>query len=131
MFGGSLEVGGKGKFVGLGIGFGLTQFKDASSPYVPIFGDLSFYTNERKTRPILQLRAGYGLLDNNVSSVHEKGGLFLNPTLGVLAPVKKTDFILAVGYLHSEFNTKVNTGYFQANTTSSVNGWNIKIGMRF
>lgn len=130
MAGGSIEIGTKGAIMGVGAGVGLTQFKGASGPYVPLFADISFYTNVRKARPILQLKGGFGVLDNTQNYIKQSGGAFLNPSIGLLAPIKKRDIIFLLGYLHSEITTKVNTGYTQASSSTTISGWSISIGVK-
>ena len=117
--------------MGFGAGLSLMQFKDATSPYIPIYADICLYTNERKARPILQLKGGYGVYNNNAAyGVKQSGGIYFNPSAGLLVPIKKRDLIFALGYLYSEITSKLNNGYVQASTTGHMSGWSLNLGVK-
>jgi len=131
IFGGSMEIGAKRSIIGLGAGVSITQFKGATSPYVPVYFDISAYTNKREIRPILQIKGGFGIFDNNaVSTIKQSGGLYLNPSAGLLFPLKKSDIILAVGYLSSEIRSKIVMGTYATTSSTNITGWSLHLGVK-
>lgn len=128
-FGGSISLGVKGQYIGAGIGFAVTQLAGTSSPYAPVFFELSAYSNKRVARPYANVQIGYGIYSNDgVYIYHQTGGLFFRPGAGILLPVKKRDFIIKVSYVSSVFNIQTNTGQSISSATST--GWCASLGFR-
>lgn len=128
-FGGGFSIGGKGKYVDLGVGTFITQFKYASTPYIPVVLDMFIHSKEKGLRPFLNLQAGWGFYNEKVSSISEKGGLFLRPGAGMSIPFGKAAFFIRVFYLRANFSTEMPGGETLATSTGS--GWSASLGVSF
>jgi hypothetical protein len=125
----SFSLGAKWKMIGLGAGATLSTWN--SDPYLPVYLELSAYSNKRMPRPQFVLRTGYGLrMDTGkVGGIDEKGGLYVSPGVGYMVPVNKSDFVMKLSYVFSQFSVKRDTG--ETLSTSNVSGWAISAGFTF
>jgi hypothetical protein len=127
-FGGSFSIGGKGKYVDLGVGVILTQFRGANGPYIPAFVDLYIHSRKNIARPFINLQAGWGFYDNQIySGLNEKGEFFLRPGAGISVPFGKTSFFIRAFYVRSAFRVVNNTG--QKFDSFIETGWSASLGV--
>jgi hypothetical protein len=129
-FGGSIGIGGKGKFVDVGAGVLLTQLKGTNSPYIPAFIDVNIHSNKKIARPFVDLEAGWAFYRNEIyNGPAEVGGLFLRPGAGVWVPFGKMAFFIKAAYLRSGFSIKNSQG--QKLESYTQNGWTASVGLSF
>ena len=89
----------------LGVGGGVGVYHYGLEGLLPIFGEAQWTTGERGVAPVYRLRLGYSLLlsdnedDFGADIYQERGGLFVNPSVGLRFPTRGgTDLILSAGY---------------------------------
>lgn len=74
------------RYLGFGGGIGMEPYEPASGQIVyPLFAEARGYLSSRWAAPFYALRAGYGLVfrDRDLDLRKGRGGMFLNPALGV------------------------------------------------
>ena len=99
------------------------------------FGD----TNNKKVKTFAGIDAGYGftwLSTGDTEYQKTKGGLALNPMVGLLIPTGgQANFILSIGYKHNAFQTETYSGvgdYSYYNRIDySLNKMSVKLGVNF
>lgn len=129
-FGGIISFGGRRSLVGLGGGFGVISLPNSSSAYVPVFGELSIFSNHRKIRPYFNVRGGYGIYQNSIAGINETGGLFLSSNLGLLFPMKgRMAFLLSAGYINSTFT--IDATRFTDRVSNQSGAWTAGLGFKF
>jgi hypothetical protein len=135
-FGGLFSVGGKGKYIGAGAGVGLISIPNSSSPYIPVFFELVAFSSQKRVRPYGSFDIGYGIYQNEINgspfTIYESGGLFLNPNIGLLCPLKrKSAFLITAGYISSSFSLKGGSPYSQTTASTTSTGWSLGAGFKF
>jgi hypothetical protein len=108
----------------VGIGVGITKFKEFKKVYVPIFGTITVADFSKHVSPLVVLEPGYGIYNEKFRAgnrtITRKGGFTFFGGGGVaVAANRKANLSFSVGYSIYSFNT--------AGINSSVKG----IGFRF
>ena len=108
----------------LGIGIGVTKFKEFKKIYVPVFGTITVADFSKKLSPLVVFEPGYGIYNEKLKignrSVTREGGFTFFGGGGVaVAATSKANLSFSVGYSLYSFNT--------AGINSSVKG----VGFRF
>jgi len=92
----------------LGIGVGVTKFKEFNKVYVPVFGTISVADFRKRVSPLLVLEPGYGFYSEKENNDFEDhGGFTFFGGGGVaIAASQKANLSFSVGYSHYEFETR-------------------------
>jgi hypothetical protein len=103
----------------IGIGVGVTKFKEFSKVYVPVFGTIAIADFTKRISPLVVLEPGYGIYNEKLHwgnrVVTREGGFTFFGGGGVaIAATRKANISFSVGYAHYSFTT--------AGITSSVKG---------
>lgn len=129
----SLSCGISSKFVSLGVGLGVTKFKNAGT-YLPLYFEASAFNPRKKVSPYLSFQVGTGIYNDEIKvstvAVTTSGGLYISPSAGVMFLVNKKHAVLfSVSFISSSFTTKVRYG-MNTDTNSVSNGFSVNVGFR-
>ena len=109
----------------LGIGVGVTKFKEFSKVYVPVFGTISVADFKKHISPLLVLEPGYGFYsEKRNNDFEDHGGFTFFGGGGVaIAASQKANLSFSIGYSHYGFqrggrNYKVNGPGFRFTVTA-------------
>ena len=94
----------------IGIGVGITKFKEFKKVYVPVFGTITVADFTKRVSPLVVLEPGYGIYSEKVRvgtrTVTREGGFTFFGGGGVaIAATSKANLSFSVGYAHYSFNT--------------------------
>jgi hypothetical protein len=94
----------------LGIGVGVTKFKEFKKVYVPVFGTITVADFTKRISPLVVLEPGYGIYDEKVRlgnrTVTREGGFTFFGGGGIaIAATPKANLSFSVGYAYYGFNT--------------------------
>ena len=94
----------------IGIGVGITKFKEFKKVYVPVFGTITVADFSKRVSPLVVLEPGYGIYNEKVRigtrTVKREGGFTFFGGGGVaIAATSKANLSFSVGYAHYYFNT--------------------------
>jgi hypothetical protein len=108
----------------VGIGVGVTKFKEFKKVYVPVFGTITVADFTKRVSPLVVLEPGYGIYNEKIrvgnSTLTREGGFTFFGGGGVaIAASSKANLSFSVGYAYYGFNT--------AGINSSVKG----VGFQF
>lgn len=94
----------------LGVGVGVTKFKEFSKVYVPVFGTLTLADFTKRISPLLVLEPGYGFYNEKRDrDFADQGGFTFFGGGGVaIAASQKANLSFSVGYSHYTFKTRGN-----------------------
>ena len=95
-------------FALLGIGIGVTKFKELPKVYVPVFATISIADFTKRISPMVVLETGYGIYNQKISrGITREGGFTFFGGGGVaIAASSKLNLSLSVGYAHYGFETE-------------------------
>lgn len=93
----------------IGIGVGVTKFKEFKKVYVPVFGTITVADFTKRVSPLVVLEPGYGIYNEKLRigtrNVTREGGFTFFGGGGVaIAATSKANLSLSVGYAHYNFN---------------------------
>lgn len=94
----------------LGIGIGVTRFKEFQKLYVPVFGTITIADFTKRVSPLAVLEPGYGIYketfrEGNRRIVREGGFTFFGGIGVGVAASKKANLAFSIGYSHYGFTT--------------------------
>ena len=90
----------------LGIGVGVTKFKEFKKVYVPVFGTITVADFTKTISPLLVLEPGYGFYDEKIGRAKREGGFTFFGGGGIaVAATPKANLSFSVGYAHYSFQT--------------------------
>ncbi len=94
----------------LGIGVGVTKFKEFKKVYVPVFGTITVADFKKRISPLLVLEPGYGFYNEKGNGdIADHGGFTFFGGGGVaIAASQKANISFSVGYSHYSFETRGN-----------------------
>ena len=107
----SIRLSGGGKLNNLalvGIGVGITKFKEYKKLYVPVFGTLTVADFTKRISPLIVLEPGYGIYKEGIRggnrrTVREGGFTFFGGGGVAIAATSKANLSFSVGYAHYGF----------------------------
>lgn len=108
----------------LGIGVGVTKFKEFKKLYVPVFGTITVADFSKRVTPLAVLEPGYGIYKEDIRIGNHwttrEGGFTFFGGVGVgIAASPKANLSFSIGYSHYTFSID--------NHASAVKG----VGLRF
>ena len=108
----------------LGIGVGVTKFKEFKKVYVPVFGSITVADFSKRVTPLAVLEPGYGIYKEDIRVGNHwttrEGGFTFFGGVGVgIAASSNANLSFSIGYSHYSFTVD--------NYTSSIKG----VGIRF
>lgn len=90
----------------LGIGVGVTKFKEFRKVYVPVFGTITIADFAKRISPLVVLEPGYGFYDEKLGRNKREGGFTFFGGGGIsYAATPKANLSFSVGYAHYSFQT--------------------------
>jgi hypothetical protein len=94
-------------FALLGVGVGITKFKEFKKLYVPVFGTITIADFKKHVSPLVVVEPGYGIYNEKLrSGVTREGGFTFFGGGGVaVAATSKANLSFSVGYSVYSFNT--------------------------
>lgn len=92
----------------LGIGVGVTKFKEFNKVYIPVFGTIAVADFTKRVSPLLVLEPGYGFYNEKGNrDFADHGGFTFFGGAGVaIAASQKANLSFSVGYSHYTFKTR-------------------------
>lgn len=108
----SVRLSGGGKLNNmalLGIGVGITKFKEYKKLYVPVFGTITVADFKKRISPMLVLEPGYGIYKETIRggnrrTVREGGFTFFGGGGVAIAASPKANLSFSIGYAHYGFS---------------------------
>ena len=96
-------------------------------------------SKSKKVKTFLGIDAGYGFMwlnDKMADNQEIKGGLAINPMVGLLIPTGgNANFTLSIGYKHNSFNTKISNRINESPYTNemdyNLNRMAVRLGINF
>ena len=92
----------------LGIGVGVTKFKEFNKVYVPVFGTITVADFTKRISPLLVLEPGYGFYNEkgNRDFADHGGFTFFGGGGVAIAASRKANLSFSVGYSHYTFKIR-------------------------
>lgn len=134
------SFGIKWPYFALGIGTGVTAV--AANAYTPMYFEASYLgSGEKRVSPYVNFQVGTGIynkvVDTEFSQSKTTGGLYLNPSVGVMIFLnnKKSAVIVSGSYLSSTFSNEVKPrvrgGSYSPKTDYKSTGFAVNVGFKF